>query len=175
MNRSQMTFFVSFWEAINSLPKKDQLPLFRAVVSYGLFGEHSENLTSTQSALFSLIHPVLDKSRKKASNRKQNENKTESNEEQTDNEGDKEKDKEKDKQQTGNGIAFHGKPFTAFWDAYPSKIDREGAWNAWRSLAPSRETANKILAALDGWKKSARWTDSDGRYIPSAANFISKG
>ena len=97
MQRSQMTFFVSFWEAINSLPKKDQLPLFRATIAYGLFGSHSENLSSTQSALFSLIQPVLDKSRKKASNRKQNENKMESNEEETDNENEKEKEKDKER------------------------------------------------------------------------------
>jgi hypothetical protein len=71
-----MTFFVSFWDALNGMAKKDQLPVFRAVVSYGLFGEHSEALTPTQNAFFSLMQPVLDSSRKKAANRKQNGNKT---------------------------------------------------------------------------------------------------
>jgi hypothetical protein len=97
MTRQQMTFFVSFWEAINSLPKKDQLPLFRAVISYGLFGKHTETLSASQTAFFSLIQPVLDKSRKKASNRKQTENKQETNGEQ--NEQEKEGEKEEDKEQ----------------------------------------------------------------------------
>ena len=72
-----MTFFVSFWDAINSMAKKDQLPVFRAVISYGLFGEHSETLTPTQNAFFSLMQPVLDSSRKKAASGKQGGSKTE--------------------------------------------------------------------------------------------------
>ena len=187
MQRSQMTFFVSFWEAINSLPKKDQLPLFRATIAYGLFGSHSENLSSTQSALFSLIQPVLDKSRKKASNRKQNENKMESNEEETDNENEKEKEKDKErdkekeyekeyeKQQTEIKPSFSGKHFSVFWDAYPRKIDRESAWKAWKSISPDVKTAPQIISALEDWKKSSRWQGNDGQYIPSAANFLLKG
>ena len=183
MTRQQMTFFVSFWEAINSLPKKDQLPLFRSIVSYGLFGEHTETLSASQAAFFSLIQPVLDKSRKKASNRKQNEIKLETNGKQIEQEkeGDKEKDKEKeyeregDKEQTGFTAPLSGKPFTAFWDAYPKKIDREAAWNVWKTLNPSPDTANQILAALELWKKGSQWTEDGNRFIPTAAKFLAKG
>ena len=182
MTRQQMTFFISFWEAINSLPKKDQLPLFRAVISYGLFGKHTETLSAGQCAFFSLIQPVLDKSRQKASNRKQTKNKPETNEEQTgkDKEGDKERDKEKeyegecDKEQTEITAPPSGKPFTAFWEAYPSKIDRESAWNAWKALSPTVDVARQIMTSLQAWKKSAQWTEDGGRYIPSAAKFLSK-
>ena len=182
MTRQQMTFFVSFWEAINSLPKKDQLPLFRAVISYGLFGKHAETLSASQTAFFSLVQPVLDKSRKKASNRKQTENKPETNGEQNgqEKEGDKERDKEKeyegegDKEQTGNSAPPSGKPFTAFWEAYPSKIDRESAWEAWKALSPSPETARQIMLSLEAWKRSGQWTEDGGRYIPKAAKFLSK-
>lgn len=66
-HRKQMTFYVSFWEAINNLSKKDQLPVIRATIAYGLFGEHNENLTTSQKAFFALIKPTLDSSRKKAS------------------------------------------------------------------------------------------------------------
>lgn len=183
MTRQQMTFFISFWEAINSLPKKDQLPLFRAVISYGLFGKHTETLSASQVAFFSLIQPVLDKSRKKASNRKQTENKTESNGEQTekDKEGDKERDKEKeyegegDKEQTVITAPAAGKNFTAFWEAYPSKIDRESAWGAWKALNPSPETVRQIMASLEAWKQSSQWIEDGGRYIPKAAKFLGKG
>lgn len=183
MTRPQMTFFVSFWEAINGLPKKDQLPLFRAVISYGLFGKHTETLSPSQCAFFSLIKPVLDKSRQKASNRKQTKNKPETNGEETVNEkeGEYEREYEKeyegegDKEQTGKTAPHSGKPFTAFWDAYPSRIDREGAWEAWKALNPSPETATQIMAALEAWKKSGQWTEDGGRYIPAAAKFLSKG
>ena len=149
--------------------------MFRAVVSYGLFGEHNETLSASQSAFFSLIQPVLDKSRKKAANRKQIENKPERNEEQSAKEYEKEYEKEGDKEQTGRIALFSGKPFTAFWEAYPSKIDREGAWLAWKALNPSPEAAAQIMTALEAWKKSGQWTEDGGRFIPGAAKFLSKG
>ena len=78
-----MTFYASFWDAINGLPKKDQLPLFRAVVSYGLCGNHKETLSASQKAFFALMQPVLDSSRKKAANGKQGGSKTKANGKQT--------------------------------------------------------------------------------------------
>ena len=70
---------------------------------------------------------------------------------------------------------FDGKAFTAFWDAYPSKIDREGAWAAWSVLRPDSATAKAILSALSAWKSSDRWQEEGGRFVPQAANFLSKG
>ena len=73
---------------------------------------------------------------------------------------------------------FDGQSFSQFWNAYPDgtgKISREATYAAWKTLAPSKETAAKILSALDAWKKSARWLDNGGAYVPSAANFLSKG
>ena len=96
MDRSQMTFYASFWDAINSLPKRDQLPVFRAVISYGLGGEHKEALTPTQNAFFTLMHPVLDSSRKKAANGKQGGSKPEANGKQTEREKEREKENEKE-------------------------------------------------------------------------------
>lgn len=96
MDRSQMTFYASFWDAINSLPKRDQLPVFRAVISYGLSGDHKEALTPTQNAFFTLMQPVLDSSRKKAANGKQNGSKTETKRKQTEKEKEKEKEREKE-------------------------------------------------------------------------------
>ena len=94
MKRTQMTFYASFWDAINCLQKKDQLPLFRAIVSYGLFGDHKEKLSASQQAFFALMQPVLDSSIRRAesgrrggskseANDKQNESKSEANDEQS--------------------------------------------------------------------------------------------
>lgn len=96
MDRTQMTFYKSFWDAINGLPKKDQLPVFRAVVAYGLSGKHSEALSPTQNAFFTLMQPVLDSSRNKASNRKQTDNKPKTNEKQIGKEKEREKEIEKE-------------------------------------------------------------------------------
>jgi len=91
-----MTFFVSFWDAINSLQKKDQLPVLRAVISYGLYGEHQEALTISQNAFFSLMQPVLDSSRKKAANGKQGGSKPKANGKQNASEKENEKEGEKE-------------------------------------------------------------------------------
>ena len=86
-NRNQMTFYVSFWEAINNLARKDQLAVIRATIEYGLFGEHNESLTASQKAFFALIKPTLDNSRKKASSGKQGGSKSKANSKQSESEG----------------------------------------------------------------------------------------
>lgn len=70
-NRSQFTFYRSFWEAVQSLPKKDKLPVLEAIISYALDGTAPSGLTQSQSAFFLLVKPNLDASRKKAVSGKQ--------------------------------------------------------------------------------------------------------
>lgn len=70
-NRGQFTFYRSFWEAVQSLPKKDKLPVLEAIISYALDGVTPSGLTHSQSAFFLLVKPNLDASRKKAANGKQ--------------------------------------------------------------------------------------------------------
>lgn len=70
-NRSQFTFYRSFWEAVQSLPKKDRLPVLEAIIAYALDGVSPSGLSQSQSAFFLLVKPNLDASRKKAANGKQ--------------------------------------------------------------------------------------------------------
>lgn len=67
--------------------------------------------------------------------------------------------------------------FTSFWNAYPEQgcVDRERAWEAWKKLNPDEERAREILASLEAWKKSRRWREDGGQYIPNAANFLDPG
>lgn len=65
-----------------------------------------------------------------------------------------------------------GKAFTSFWDAYPKKIDREGAWEAWKTLNPSADVAEQIMSALAVYKTDSQWIDDGDRYIPKAAKFL---
>lgn len=67
-----------------------------------------------------------------------------------------------------------GRAFTLFWDDYPNKADRGDAWDAWRTLNPDAETVQAIRAGLEGWKQSGQWLDDGGRFIPSAAKWLSK-
>lgn len=67
---------------------------------------------------------------------------------------------------------FGGKMFTSFWEAYPCKIGRQAAWEAWKALNPTSETADRIMEALKSWKVSKQWEDDGGRYIPRAAKWL---
>lgn len=85
--RDQFTFYRSYYEAIRTLPKREQTAVFLALCSYAL-DEDIPALSGVALSVFTLIRPTLDSGRKKALNREnktrtkqeQNENKQEQNE-----------------------------------------------------------------------------------------------
>ena len=90
--RKQFTFFISYWQAIEELPEKDQLPILKAIIKYALFGEEPTALSGVRRAVFLLVKPTLDSGRKKAASGKQGGSKPKANRKQTqtDMEGEKE-------------------------------------------------------------------------------------
>ena len=176
-DRKQMTFYVSFWDAINNLSKKDQLPVFRAVISYGLFGTHEERLTVSQNAFFSLIKPGLDSARKKSlsgkqggSKRKQTESTPEANGKQTASEKEVEEEEEKEVEiEVENECYTREEGFASFWEAYPRKEGRQKALEAFSSVDAPLDI---LLSALAAQKKSKQWQKDDGAFIPMPANWL---
>ena len=69
MNRAQFTFYRSYYEAIKELPKKEQTAVLLAICAYALDYEEPK-LTGTASAIFTLIRPTLDASRKREAGRR---------------------------------------------------------------------------------------------------------
>lgn len=65
MERSQFTFYRSYYEAIKTLPKKEQTAVLIAICGYALDKEEPK-LTGTAGAIFTLIRPTLDTGWKKA-------------------------------------------------------------------------------------------------------------
>ena len=65
MNRTQFTFYRSYYDAIKVLPKKEQTAVLLALCAYALDKEEP-NLTGTAGAIFTLIRPTLDVGWKKA-------------------------------------------------------------------------------------------------------------
>lgn len=64
--RSQYTFYRSYFDAIQRLPKKDQSAIILAVCAYALYETEPSGLSATASACFALIRPTLDAGRRKA-------------------------------------------------------------------------------------------------------------
>lgn len=163
-----MTFFVSFWDAISSLNKRDQLPVFRAVVSYGLYGAHNEELTPTQSAFFTLMQPVLDASRKKAASGKQGGSKQKAESKQAGRENEKEDEKEKENE---NENECKEKMFEAFWDCYPRKDGKKDAFDCFCEIEDLPDVSI-LIGAIEKQKKSEGWKKNGGAFIPMPKNWL---
>lgn len=92
MERSQFTWYRSYYEALRTLPAKDFQIAVLAICAYAL-DEEVPDLSGVPYSVFTLIRPTLDsgkikaanRANKRKTNREQSENKTGTNEEQTDN------------------------------------------------------------------------------------------
>lgn len=166
-----MTFYASFWGAISSMSKKDQLPVFRAVISYGLFGYHKESLSAGQDAFFALMKPVLDSSRKKAANGKHGGSKTKANGKQnaTENEVENENEIENEVEIEKENESKRTEEFEQFWSAYPRK---EGKQKAMEEFLKVEVDIDVLLLAVEEQKKSAQWQKNVGQFIPHASTWL---
>lgn len=160
-----MTFYASFWDAIDSLPKKDQLPLFRAVVSYGLTGCHNEILSPAQNAFFALMQPNLDSSRKRAVSGKQGGSKTKANGKQNE----REKEREKENENEIENDSTKETDFDRFWEAYPRKVGKVKAQAAFQKVTVPVDV---LLSAIAEQKKSPQWQKDSGQFIPHPATWL---
>lgn len=116
LERKQFTFYRSYYDAVKVLPKKEQVNTILAICAYALDGIEPD-LSGTANAIFTLIRPTLDASKRKAesgfaggksakqtgskleANRKQNGSKAEAIEQTSSKiEGEKENKKEKEKE-----------------------------------------------------------------------------
>ena len=59
--------------------------------------------------------------------------------------------------------------FDIFWDMYPKKADRDGAWVEFQR---TEESLQVLLDALREHMRSAQWLEDGGRFIPKAAQWL---
>ena len=185
-DRKSFSFFISYWEAIEELPEKEQLPVLKAIIKYAFFDEEPTHFKGVKRAVFLLVKPTLDKSKQKSASGKLGGSKPKANGKQTPRDI-----SEGEGEGIGVGIGIgkgegigggegesiprsDGSLFTAFWNAYPesAKRRREDAWNAWKQLNPDEAEAARIMDHLNAWKLSQRWIDDGGGFIPNAENFL---
>ena len=85
VKRDIVVIYRSYYEAIQQLPEADRLPVYEAIFEYALNGTEPQ-LNGTLAAIFMLIKPTLDVSRRKSENGrkggKQNGSKAEANDKQ---------------------------------------------------------------------------------------------
>ena len=173
--RQQFTFYRSFWEAFKGLPKKDRFPILEAIIEYALDEKPPSGLNQTQSAFFSLVKPTLDASRKRAESGKQGGSKTKANSKQTAREKERERERENEiEEEKEKKHPLSDELFSLFWDNYPAvgRENREEAQGDWEALEMDEPRMRQVLAILDAWKASKRWTEDGGAYIPNMSNFL---
>ena len=66
MQRTQFTFYDSFYDRINLLPQYKQLEAYTNLIRYALFEEHPKDSKGIVSAVFKMQKPILDTARRKA-------------------------------------------------------------------------------------------------------------
>lgn len=64
--RNQFTFYKSYYDAIQDLPKRDQSALILAICAYAIYETQPKGLSIAASTAFKLIKPTLDSGRRKA-------------------------------------------------------------------------------------------------------------
>lgn len=62
--------------------------------------------------------------------------------------------------------------FDRFWAAYPRKVGKKRAQQAWKKLAPDMSLCRVMSKALAKQKQSGDWTRENGRFIPHPATWI---
>lgn len=81
-------------------------------------------------------------------------------------------DKPKEKKPSPQALA---KSFESFWTDYPKKRAKQDALKVWKSIAPTKELAAKITAALAEQKATEDWQREGGKFIPYPATWLRGG
>lgn len=64
--------------------------------------------------------------------------------------------------------------FEQFWQAYPKKIGKKAALQAWEK-AIDKPAVVDIIKALDIANKSEQWTKDNGQFIPNPSTWLNQG
>ena len=71
-DRKKFYFMRSFYEAVETLPKKDRPKMYEAIIKYSLEDDYNPEFTGNLATMWILIKPILDNSFKQYKNGSQN-------------------------------------------------------------------------------------------------------
>lgn len=64
--------------------------------------------------------------------------------------------------------------FDVFWKAYPKKIGKKAALQAWKK-AVGRPALAELLQSIEKQKKSEQWSKDNGQFIPHPVTWLNQG
>lgn len=71
-DRKKFNFMKSFYEAVETLPKRDRPKIYEAIIKYSFEDDYIPDFTGTLATVWILIQPILDTSYKQYKNGSQN-------------------------------------------------------------------------------------------------------
>lgn len=86
----------------------------------------------------------------------------------------KEKEKE-NKETTLRKKSARDDGFDLFWEAYPRKIGKKKALDAWIKANGSRPDTDTVVAKIKKLETSLQWTRDGGQYIPHPSTWLNRG
>lgn len=94
---------------------------------------------------------------------------------------DKDKDTDRDIENDSISSSFSSKTvceysddFLDFWKEYPKKVGKGDAFKKWKKAKLTNTDKTDIMNALNWQKKSDRWRNDYGRFIPNPSTYISQ-
>ena len=64
--------------------------------------------------------------------------------------------------------------FNEFWEAYPKKVNKKGAFKSFKNIKNLSDVFQTIMDALERFKHSKGWTKDGGQYIPHPQTWINQ-
>lgn len=187
--------FLEWLDVTQDLSAEEKGRLIDAVVTYAAGGDYESLLCGPEKIAFRFLKGQVDRNKAIAEKRanagsnktkpaQTNDNKQEQTEtndnkpEQTETnllkEKEKEKEKDKEKEKNKEEQRAREKAFDSFWAAYPRKEAKSVAKAAFLKIGPDADLLEKMLSAVEAWKKSDQWTRDGGQYIPHPATWLNQ-
>ncbi|MBE6802009.1 MAG: hypothetical protein E7530_03900 [Ruminococcaceae bacterium] len=71
-------------------------------------------------------------------------------------------------------VCEYSDDFLDFWKEYPKKVGKGDAFKKWKKAKLTNTDKTDIMNALNWQKKSDRWRNDYGRFIPNPSTYISQ-
>jgi len=85
--------------------------------------------------------------------------------------------KKEPKPKSKAALGEYSEAFEEFWEAYPKKVSKGGAYACWKKLIGKDKDAEHTLASFCclaiGWQKDTQqWKNENGKYIPNPETYL---
>jgi hypothetical protein len=86
--------------------------------------------------------------------------------------GTQRKGKERKEKKRKEHLCAYTPDFERFWEAYPRKVNKKKAFDAWLKCNGNRPPVDDLILAVQRQAETPSWTDKNGQFIPHPTTWI---